>query len=94
MSFSFSLRELFACVACVAFGIVSVKLAFNRRIAPGSVPNVYLLVVGIAFFVMIPILYWRMRQSAGFFKSIVLSFLVSVLLVAITLVFCVLNGNV
>jgi hypothetical protein len=94
MILKLTLRELLADLSFVAFGIVCLKLAFNRQIAPGSVPNVYLLVLGIAFFVTIPIFHIYSCLSRDFLVSMLLSYLIAVVLVTVTLVVCVLNGSV
>ena len=91
-----TLRELLVDTAFVAGGITCLKLAFNKRIAPGSVPNVYLLVLGGAFLVAIPVLHCMLTRENPriFFSTVVVAIFLSVVLVSILLIVAVLTGLV
>lgn len=84
------MRQLLTATLCVALGITCLKLSFDRRIAPGSVPNFYLFVIGVSLFVVIPIFHVIHRSDRKLLVSVIGSFLVSMLLVITVLAFMIL----
>lgn len=99
MRLKLTLQELFASTFFIAVAVLSLKLSFDKRIAPGSVPNFYLLVTGFALIAMIPIQFLLVSIGDGsrpvpVITSYCIAFFVSILLVLIALALAILGGVV
>ena len=97
MRLRLTLQDLFAGTFFIAVAMLCLKLSFDKRIAPGSVPNFYLFVAGFAFIVMIPIQFllvatatWSSASCTSYF----IAFCIAVVLVLVALGMAILGGVV
>jgi len=86
--------QLITATLCVAVGITCLQLSFDRRFAGGSVPNVYLIVIGLSLFVVIPIFHIIRRTDRSLIASLLGSLLISVFAVVAVLAFLVFSGTI
>jgi hypothetical protein len=93
-NFQVSIGQLLTATLCIAIGITCLRLSFHPRFVGGSVPNVNLIVMGCAMFVVIPTfpLFRRANWTplANFVGSLALSILIAIAMLA----FLVLSGTI
>ncbi len=93
-NFQVSIGQLLTAMLCIAVGIICLRLSFHRRFAGGSVPNVYLIVIGLALFVVIPTFSLFRRANWTPLANFVGSLALSILIVIAILAFLVLSGTI
>jgi low temperature requirement protein LtrA len=93
-NFQVSIAHLLAAMICIAIGITCLRLSFHRRFAGGSLPNVYLIVLGLALFVVIPTFSLCRRANWTPLANFVGSLALSILIVIAVLAFLVLSGTI
>lgn len=91
-----SIQELFIDIGFVAVGVSSLQLAFNKRIAPGSVPNFYLLVFGLSLIgsVLVLRLLSSRKNSLPLITNVSIAVGASIVIVVLNLFLAVLTGSV
>ncbi len=92
--FQLSIGQLLTAMLCIAIGITCIRLSLHRRFAGGSVPNVYLIVIGLALFVVIPAFPLFRRANWTRLANFVGSLALSILIVMAMLAFLVLSGTI
>lgn len=89
-----TMRQLAAATLCVAVGITCVRLSFAPRFAGGSVPNFFLIVLGLSCFVVVPIYHVIQQTNSDVLGTAIASLLAAIAATVTVLVFLILSGVV
>lgn len=90
--FQLSLAQLLAVIVCIALGITCLRLSVHPRFIGGSVPNINLIVIGLAMFVVIPAFSIFSRASWTPLAKLLGAMALSILIAFEILAFVLLSG--
>ena len=89
-----SIRQLMFATLSIALGITCLRFSFDRRFAAGSVPNVYLIVIGLSLFVVVPMFHYCQRPNWALLANLLISLALSIFVIVIVLAFLVVSGTI
>jgi hypothetical protein len=85
-------RDILSLTFCIGVGIMLLRLSIDPRFSGGSLPNVNLLVAGLASGLVYPVFRLVSRPRIAWYISAIVASLIAVLFVVVVLAFLVLFG--